>query len=143
MHGEEDWGRGCRELGRQQPCPESFAAGEAPQPAGGRRQGKRAGDTALALGPPPRARAAPPRPRRAPSAEFRAPRCGPCLSCRPPASFSLQRSPRPSEAPPRRPRRTRNPEGRAEPRRDGCWPSRKAAEPSDATAAAGPRSGAR
>lgn len=62
MHGEEDWGRGCRELGRQQPCPESFAAGEAPQPAGGRRQGKRAGDTALALGPPPRARAAPPRP---------------------------------------------------------------------------------
>lgn len=87
MHGEcIDWGRGCGELCRQQPCPESFAAGEAPQPAGGLKHGSVGGGLPWPWGL--RHGLALPLPglRRALSAEFRAPRCGPCLPCRPPAS---------------------------------------------------------
>lgn len=84
----------CGELSRQHPHPESFAAGEAPQSAGGRGHG---GDTALALGPPPLACAAPPRPEE--SAVSRIPRAPLwAVFTLPPASGSLQRSPRPRPA---------------------------------------------
>lgn len=127
MHGEcVDWGRGCRELRCQQPCPESFAAGEAPQPAGGLKHGSGGGDAALALGPPPRARAAPPRPEE--SAVSRIPRAPLwAVFTLPPASFSLQRSPRPRPAAGRhrRPGRGRAAAGSAGPHRKPQQPQPK------------------
>jgi hypothetical protein len=99
MHGESEGPRAevggrCRELSRQQPRPESFAAGEAPQSAGGLGHGR---DTTLALGPPPRACAAPPRPEE--SAVSRIPRAPLwAVFTLPPASVSLLRSPRPRPA---------------------------------------------